>query len=111
MARKDTERLLCGEHVGDSLWSAKKTTDRTPQIQGLGSSSFTRNFRSCYKLSKLKKNYSRNNLKIPSDGPEACQQLNHNTAPGQDVHEKLGGSYSEKDVLVAKGLLLLRKNA
>lgn len=89
--------------------SDQRKDGRTLQTQVRGSSSFTRNFRSGYKLSELKNDY-RKNLKIPSDSSEACQQLNHNAAPGQDVHEKLGRSCSEKDVLVANRLLP-RKNA
>lgn len=57
------------------------------------------------------KNYYINNLKASSDISEACQQFNHKEAPGQDIHEKFGRSYSEKDVLTANGFLLLRKNA
>lgn len=52
-----------------------------------------------------------NNLETPSDISEGCQQFNHIETPGQDIHEKFGRSYFEKDVLTAKTFLLFRKNA
>lgn len=56
------------------------------------------------------KNYYMNNLGTSSDISEACQQFNHNEAPGQDIHEKFRRSYFEKDGLAANRFLVLRKN-